>query len=190
MYESRRCRLQMHIRHKRRPTGVQMIRIHPRKTRLPPAALGALPFCLDFDIVTAYRRRAALNLLRFQQILRVVPLLAPLHTWTRTWLGPAPPQNFRSSPGFLLPAPGTCQQMCPAADHRPRNSQAETALLPAARSQPVPATGECFPVQPFHQRADGAREQRLVRSATRQSCGNTSCSRRSQATPERPSTQR
>jgi hypothetical protein len=190
VYESRRCRLQTHIRHRRRLIGVQMIRIHPLKTRLPPAALGALPFCLDLDILTAYRRRAAPNLLRFQQILRVVQRLAPPHTWTRTWLGPAPPQNFHSSRGFLLPVPGICQQMCPATDRCQRNLQPETALLPAARNQPVPATGECFPVQPFHPRADVGHERRLARSATQQWCGSRSCSRRSQATPKRPSTQR
>src|SRR5580700_9812416 len=91
---------------------------------------------------------------------------------------------------FLPPTPETCLQTYPAADRYPRNSPAETVLRPAVRNPPARASGGCFPVRPCHLRADGVPGHLPVKSATPQSYGSTSCSRRNQAKPKTPSTPR
>jgi hypothetical protein len=144
------------------------------------AALATLP-----NYTTSYF--PALNSTQFPQTLQAARRLAPLHTWTRTWPEPVPPQNSRFSPDFPRRALAICPQKYPAADRCPRNSPAETVLLLAAQNRHDRAAGECFPAQPSRPLAAGARERPRAKSAAQQSCGSRSCSRRIRATPKIPS---
>jgi hypothetical protein len=163
-----------------------MIQIHPLKTRLPPAALGA---ALRLEIVTSYCC-AAPNRLPFQPTWQAARLSAPLHISMRTWPVPAPLRSYHSWPDFLRPALVTCRQTYPATDRCQHNSPAKISLRPAERNPLAPATCECFPAQRCRRRAGGGYAPRLANPAVRQWCGSTSCFRHSQATPKRPSTRR